>query len=325
MLMTASLPHLPDPEWDDQLAKLGGHVYQSSLWARFQQAQGREVLYEAGNGWSWLGALRHGRGGITYLYAAYGPTVQGQLEPAVTSLAAAGRAHRADFVRIEPLGAASEADLASLGARHTRDVQPRYRLMLDITPDEAQLRRAISSSNRNLINTATARGLSFEISSDPARVTEYLAMQRETAAHGGFKPHPDTYYHHLVKSLLPTGAARLYFANYQGKPVASAICVDFAKTRYYLYAATYPALNRELKAAVALLWWMILDAKAGGLSRFDYGGVAPDNQPNHPWAGHTRFKKSLGGEVVASVGTWDLPLKPVKYHLYHAARQVLPL
>jgi len=42
---------------------------------------------------------------------------------------------------------------------------------------------------------------------------------------------------------------------------------------------------------------MITDAKAKpqGLTAFDYGGVAPDDQPDHPWAGATRFKKSPGG------------------------------
>ena len=324
--MTTSFNFIPGADWDAGLFQLGGHLYQSRAWAQFQIAQGREVLAAAGDNWSWLAALRRGRGGISYLYCAYGPTIKGKSLPsAIDSLATAGRSVGADFIRFEPLGDVEPEELTRLGARQVGDMQPRYRLSLDLTPDETQLRHAISPSNRNLINTAAARGLSFHVSSEPGRLSEHLKMQHETAQRGGFKPHHPTYYRQLVDTLVPVGIAHFYAAEREGKPVASAICVDFDNTRYYLEAATHPDENREHKGAIALLWWMILDAKAKGLTRFDYGGIAPDDQPNHPWAGHTRFKKSVGGEMIASCGTWELPLKPTKYALYRLARKALPI
>ncbi|HEX3082030.1 MAG TPA: peptidoglycan bridge formation glycyltransferase FemA/FemB family protein [Candidatus Saccharimonadia bacterium] len=312
------------PAWDEALIKLGGHLYQSRAWAAFQEVQGRGVLAEAGKGWSWLGAVRQGRGGIRYLYAAYGPTVQGAaLEPAVHSMVAAARDARADFVRLEPLGDATAEGMRQLGARAVGDMQPKHRLQLDITPDEAELRRAISSSNRNLINTAAARGLAFVVSADPGLIEEHLQMQKETAARGGFKPHAPAYYRAMVDTFLPMGVGRIYRAEREGHAIASAICLDFGGTRYYVEAATHPDLNREHKGAIALLWWMILDAKAKGLDRFDYGGVAPDDQPGHPWAGHTRFKKSVGGEMITSIGTWELPVRPAKYAVYRLAQKLV--
>jgi len=65
-------------------------------------------------------------------------------------------------------------------------MQPRHWLILDLSPAEADLRRHISSSNRNLINTADKRGLSWTASSDPALMSEYLAMQRQTTARNTF-------------------------------------------------------------------------------------------------------------------------------------------
>ncbi len=317
---------VPSPGWDRQVAHGGGHVYQSRAWAQFQAAQGRPVLNAASATWSWLAAVRRGRGGITYLYAAYGPTIHADgLTPAVESLVRAGRAVQADFIRLEPLGAVQDTALRALGARPVKNMQPRYRLVLDLSPAETHLRRHISPSNRNLINTAAKRGLSWTVSSDPAMMSEFLAMQRHTAARHTFTTQPDAYYERLAQTLLPTGAAHLYVAVHDRTPVASAIGMDFGGTRYYLYAATYPDLNRRHKAAVALLWWMMMDAKARGLPSFDYGGIAPDDQPDHPAAGPTRFKQSLGGERVASVGTWEIPLKPMKYRIYQWARTVLPV
>lgn len=317
------------------------HLFQSPLWATFQRAQGRPVFQAqvagdngdslAAGGWSWLAALRRGRGGVKYLYAAYGPTVSGGpevLAAAVGSLVGEAQRQKADFVRLEPLGeGATEATLKRLGARKVADMQPRHRLVQDISPDEAALRRNISSSNRNLINTAEKRGLSFRISSQPTDLPQFLAMQAETAARGGFTAQSDAYYQKLAAALLPTGAAKLYFADFDGQPIAGAICVNCDHVRYYLYAAAHPEANRQHKAAIALLWWLILDAKANGLTSFDYGGVAPaDAHPTHPWAGHTRFKKSIAGDsgvTLTSVGTWEIPLKPTKYRVYQLARRIL--
>jgi lipid II:glycine glycyltransferase (peptidoglycan interpeptide bridge formation enzyme) len=324
--MTTPTTGTPAPDWDDQLAKLGGHLYQSRAWAEFQQTQGRPVMYAADTDWSWMAALRHGRGGINYLYAPYGPTLQGSnAEAALTSLLEAGRTAGADFIRFEPLGTVTPTELRRFGAHLVAEMQPRYRLTLDLAPDEAQLRGAISSSNRNLINTAEKRGLTFRTSSDPADMAEFLAMQRQTAERQHITMHPDTYYHQLAQVLFPTATARLYFADHDGHPIASAICIDFAGTRYYVYAATYYELNKQHKAAIALLWWLIMEAKSKGLTRFDYGGIAPEDQPNHPWAGHTKFKKSIGGEIITSVGTWEIPIKLTKYQLYRMARKVLPV
>ena len=37
------------------------------------------------------------------------------------------------------------------------------------------------------------------------------------------------------------------------------------------------------------------DAKEKGLKHVDLWGVAPEDQPDHKWAGFTAFKKSFGG------------------------------
>lgn len=321
-----TLAELPK-DWDKNLAKKHGHLFQSSFWAEFQNAQNRQVLIDEDEGWQWQAAIRHGRLGFTYLYAAYGPTADDgkSLHTAIRSLCAAGRTHNVDFVRFEPIGFdVSETSLRKLAAKRVADMQPSHRMVLDITQSEQDIRHGMSPSNRNLINTAAKRGLKFVISSNESDMDEFVAMQRATAERAGWNPQPDGYYHALAKSLMPGGSAKLYFAEYEAQKVAGAICIDFGTTRYYVFAGTYPELNNKHKAAVALLWWMIMDAQAKGLKAFDYGGVAPENAPaSHPWAGHTKFKKSVGGETVSSVGTWDIPVKSGKYALYTLLKKVV--
>lgn len=308
---------MSDLEWDQKLTNLGGHFYQSSYWATFEQAQGRHIVREHGKGWMWQAALRKGRGGITYLYAPYGPVISGKPNEALKSLLAAGHSLKADFVKAEPWG---QKNLPSPWQKVTA-FQPEYIMRLDISRPEDDLRKNIAQSNRNLINQASARGLQLEVSADPADLPRFMTQQKSTARRGGFTIYADAYYKRLVDSLMPAGVANFYFAKHADGDVASALCYDFGGARYYAHAGTDPERNQKRKGAVALLWWIIIDAKAKGIHTFDYGGVAPDDQPNHPWAGHTRFKKSMGGEIIKLAGTWDYPIRPAKYVVYRAVKR----
>jgi hypothetical protein len=314
---------IPTADWDKKLAKLGGHFYQTRTWAAFQEALGRQVIWASGEGWAWLGAIREGRGGVRYLYCSYGPVVKGSgLKPALESLKQAGQKHGVDFVRVEPTGEVTKAQIQKAGLRQFEPVQPEYVLELDITPSLDEIKKSISQSNRNLINQIEARGLSFHVSDEPSDVAVFNRIHNDTAKHGGFTNHGDDYYNALAQTLISEGAGRLYFVHHAGQPLAGAICFDWNGTRYYAFAGADPEKNRELKAAIALVWWLISDAKDQGLKVFNYGGVAPEDQPDHPWAGHSRFKRSIGGDTIQTLGTWDMPLKTAKYALYRVIKKV---
>ncbi len=317
------MTQLPE-NWNKMVADLKGPFLQSREWAEFQQALGREIVFDSGDGWAWLGALRKGRGGVYYLYCSYGPVVaQNGLAEALDSLQRAAKARNCDFVRIEPWGQVSPDELKAAGYREMADSNPKYYMELKLTPDLETIRKGVSQSNRNLINQTEARGLSFRISDNPADVGVFNQIHNATAEHGGFANHGDAYYQTFINTLNKQGIGKLYFADHAGEAVAAALCYDWNGTRYYAFAGADPTKNRELKAAVALVWWLIADAKEKGLTRFNYGGVAPENEPNHPYAGHSRFKRSIGGETIETVGTWEKPLKPLKYQAYLAAKKVL--
>lgn len=311
-----------DDKWDMQLGQMGGHFLQSSSWAQFQRSLGREVYSAKTEEWMWSATKRSGRG-IKYLMAAYGPTIAGGTEAALASLVEQGRKERADFVRFEPLGQASKFE--STSARRFSDVEPSHTWVLDLTQDAQTLRAGVSASNRNLINTSSKRNLRFAAASDEARINIFLSMLADTAKHAGIKNYPDNYYRNIMSTLGPSGRSKLYLAWCGHQVVAGAIVYDFGSTRYYAHAASFYELNRQHKASVPLLWHLIMDAKSEGRTQFDFWGIAPNDDPSHPWAGITRFKKSFGGSELVRAGTWDIPLKPAKYRLYRLAKKLLPL
>lgn len=325
-MITTYRQGLPNAEWDRHVAHLDGGLLQSREWGIFQENLGYRPLCLEAADWACLAFERRSRG-IRYLYAPYGPAIQSAacLEPAVTSLAEAGRDLGVDFIRFEPSRFVSADELTRLGARPAPEVQPRRTLVLDLSQDEAALKSGVSQSNRNLINTAPKRGIRFLITQqpDPAATDAFLAMMHETSSRDDFNSHTDNYYRQILQTLGPEGVATLFMAYVEGQAVAGAIALDFAGTRYYAHAAAFGQLNRQYKAAVPLLWEMIADAKRHGFQAFDFWGIAPSDDPAHPWAGLTRFKQSFGGRPHEYAGTWDLPLKSSKYALYRLVKKAL--
>ena len=314
---------LPDENWDERQRSRGGHTLQGRPWAQFQAALGKQVVWAEGDGWSWVGIVTEGRG-VRYLFTPYGPTVQADatLSEALQSLKAAAHALKLDFVRCEPIGV-SEADMAKTGLRKVKLVEPQDSLIIDLTLDESELRAQLGSSQRNIINGAERRGLTIRISNDTRDLEPFLKLTHATAKDRGIKAHPDNYYRTMIETLLPLGAAKLFVAEHEGKAVSVSIGLDYNGTRGYAHNGNDPQV-RNLRATAPLVWAMILDAKAYGLMRFDLWGIAPEGAPkDHPWAGFTQFKRSLGGQEVTYAGTWEMPLRSIRYGVWGIGKKIL--
>lgn len=314
---------LPDNDWDTRQQPRGGHMLQGRPWAQFQLALGRSVVWAEGDGWSWLAIVTKGRG-VSYLYAPYGPTARSATTfgDALASLKAAAVELGLDFVRCEPVGV-PRAAVVKAGILPVHGVQPEDSLIIDLTQDEDALRKAISSGHRNAINGADRRGLEITLVRDSQNIATMLQLFHMTSEKRGFRTHADNYYQVMLETLMPLGAAMLGTATHDGQIVAAAIFLDYQGTRAYAHAGAAPEA-RKLQAAVPLVWAAAIDAKAAGFKKFDLWGIAPlDADENHPWTGFTRFKRAFGGEAIAYTGTWELPIKTMKYKLYRTAKRWL--
>jgi lipid II:glycine glycyltransferase (peptidoglycan interpeptide bridge formation enzyme) len=314
-----------DAEWDITLQRMGGHFLQSTLWQRVQIALGHDVIWARDEQWMWSGAIRAGHF-PRYVYLPHGPTAASgdAMTGALAGAVDAARARSLDFVRAEPAGGAALAALEASGANPSRAIQPRWTWVLDLTPDETELRRGLSAGHRGAVNAAPRRGLTFRVSDDPDDIEIFLRLQEKTAAAGRFRGQEQSYHRAVARTLLPEHAAALYFAEAAGEAVAAALCFDFAGIRYYAHAVSDPEAGRRLQAAAPLVWQMILDARTNGAHQFDFWGITPraESAPGaapHPWDGFTQFKRSFGGEAVERAGTWDIGVRSLRHSLYRAA------
>jgi lipid II:glycine glycyltransferase (peptidoglycan interpeptide bridge formation enzyme) len=303
------------------------HFLQGQHWAQVQRDLGRSVHQEAGDGWRYL-AIEESNPAGKLLYVPYGPLAESleAFDAALASLTRLAQRCGAVFIRLEPASAgftAAEADsvLRSRGLRPApANLQPELSWIVDLDRDFKDVLAGMKPVNRNLYRNIHKKGVTFRSSQDPEEVSVLLTFLHLTAARNGFKPQSDEYLSQVARSLMPAGAATLFIAELEGEPIAAALAYDSADTRTYAHAALDDT-HRKLSAGIPLLVTLMADAKEKGLQHVDLWGVAPADQPGHKWAGFTAFKKSFGGREVAYPGTWDLPVKKLRYGGYQLARK----
>ncbi|WP_207345201.1 peptidoglycan bridge formation glycyltransferase FemA/FemB family protein [Arthrobacter sp. E3] len=305
-------------------------ILQTAVWAQFQRSLGKTVHEAEGPGWSFLAVEEKTPLG-TYLYAPYGPCAdeEPELAQAIAELAGLARSIKAHYVRVEPAAAGLGADAAATLIAHglhraPADVQPHLSWKVDLRQDEDALLKGMRSTSRNLFRNIHKKGVTFEVSTDPAQLTILLGFLHKVSNRADFTAQSDNYLRHAAQVLMPAGAAKLFIAKLDGEPIAAALSYDTADTRVYAHAAADDA-HRKLNAGIPLLVTMMLDAKVSGISEFDMWGVSPEDEPEHPWAGFSRFKRSFGGAEVEYPGTWDLPINQVMYTAYAASRKARTL
>ncbi len=68
--------------------------------------------------------------------------------------------------------------------------------------------------------------------------------------------------------------------------------------------------------AYALQWEAIKQAAEAGCTSYDFFGIPPADNPEHPMHGLYRFKTGFGGEILHRPGCWDFPYKKSAYKAF---------
>ncbi len=298
------------------------HFLQSPAWQSFQQAEGRTTFLESGPGWHFLAILETGSG-FRRLYCPYGPVAKDRalLEVALQRLRDIALENRIDFLRLQPTGTAfTSQTLTSLGMNPIHYSQPSHTWRIDLTPSEDEILAGMRQNNRNLYRNYTKKGLVYEKSHNPDDIHRLTTLLHHTAQRNDIAIHSDRYLESQATALMPDYAS-LHFLTIDGETVAAAMIYEGEDMNYYAHAAgSYD--HRKLGAPTALLAEIIMDAKRSGKTSFDCFGIAPNDDPDHKWAGFTKFKQSFGGYAFDYPNTHELPIHPLRYRAYQLLRKL---
>ena len=207
------------------------------------------------------------------------------------------------------------------------DIQPPDTTLIDLTKSEDEILSAMRSKWRYNIRLAEKKGVvvrAYRAKSDKADIPSldsdvsraldiFYELYKTTASRDGIAIHAKKYYEDLFALSAAHKDAPLitvYIASHEGENLASIITLFSESEAVYLYGASSNA-KRNLMPAYLLQWTAICDAKSYGSAVYDFYGMPPSDDKNHPMYGLYLFKTGFGGRIVHRPGSLDSPLSPL--------------
>lgn len=328
------------------------HLLQSSGWGKLKGRFGWRseiVTIPGADGRPCAGALVLYRrvAGLTMAYVPRGPLTDWD-DPSLTgalfeALTTACRRQGALFLKVEPElpdTVLNRARLASYSLRPSpQTIQPRSSIMLDLRGEEEAILLSMKSKWRYNIRLAERKGVTVRCATG-ADLPAFNDLMRTTGRRDGFAVHSVEYYTAAFELLAPDQAAFL-LAEFDGEPLAALVVAASGRTAWYLWGASGER-ERNRMPNHALQWAAMRWARERGATRYDLWGIPDDlgklaqglqqgescgispdalpidleALPNGGLWGVYRFKQGFGGQIVRTVGAWDLPLNMWGYSAY---------
>jgi lipid II:glycine glycyltransferase (peptidoglycan interpeptide bridge formation enzyme) len=264
-------------------------------------------------------------------YIPFGPLAaeNRDLDALWPAIRARVRARRAAFVRIEPgiyhpvyAPPADAPDWSRWGFRPSpQTIQPPNTILIDLSGDEAAILARMNQGTRRKIR-AGAKGGARVHEATAADLPKFTALMAATGARNAFGVHDPAYYERAYALFAPQNAA-LILAELAGETLAGVMVFAVGATAWYLYGASASSeAARGLSAGYGAQWAAIQWARARGCTVYDLWGIPDADAATLEAEFQTRsdglwhvygMKRGWGGEVVRSVGAWDLILNPLVY------------
>ncbi|MBQ7158342.1 MAG: peptidoglycan bridge formation glycyltransferase FemA/FemB family protein [Treponema sp.] len=214
---------------------------------------------------------------------------------------------------------ASVPDMAALSKTDVRktkvDVQPPDTVVLDISKSEDLILADMKSKWRYNVRYAqkhgvTVRAVKADSPDFDKDLDSFYSLYKTTAERDGIGIHPLSYYRDLLErgsSVTSDTSVTLYIASHEGEDLAAIVTLFSADEAVYLYGCSGNN-KRNLMPNYLVQWTAICDARAFGCKVYDFYGIPPTDDPNHPMHGLYLFKTGWGGKEVHRPGSFDIPL-----------------
>lgn len=317
------------------------NLFQSGFWGAFkEQFDQRALAFDAGT-FPLVVYIRKYGPGMTLAYVPHGPMMinperqetppeePGTYLMEITELLLPHLPQNCVFVRFDLPWRMSDDYVGFVGihpplVKASVDIQPPSTVILDISRPEDEILAGMKSKTRYNIRLAEKKGVVVR-EAGTGELEEWYEMYTETARRDQITIHEKEYYTGLFRLAEtfpgPKPELQLFMASIDGKNAAGIITAAFGGRAVYLYGASNN-YKRNYMPAYALQWHAIRRAKEQGCRGYDFFGIPPTNDPDHPMHGLYRFKTGFGGEIVHRFGCWDYPIKHVLYTISGAGEKL---
>ncbi len=218
------------------------------------------------------------------------------------------------FLRLEPPVEENEKLAKILKqkgfSQYFKTVQPPSTLLIDLTMPEEQLFRSFRRTARNLINRSQREGMTVDaLTANQVSQNDlkgFYNLYRLTGKRFSFPLRPFKQFALMLK-VADLGMVRLYIAKIRGLILAYGIVIIMNDKAFYIWGGTTRHDYYSKFFNYGYIWEMLKDLKKLGVNTFDFWGLGPEDDKNHPWYGFTLFKRAFGGKRFDYLGAFDLP------------------
>lgn len=307
--------------WDAFVAAQPGHTFlQSSNWGELNASMGHPAhflgLWQNGD---LVGAAltleMHSRRG-RFLFVPHGPLMpwsEDTFGALLEALRALAKERRCAWIRISPV-IARDSQFAALFRNHgfrgaPIHVHAESTWTLDVRRSDEELLAGMRQTMRNSIRRAMKDGVEVLRGCDPGLRAVFCKLYYDTVERQQFTPYSAAFLDREIECFARDDRIQVYVGMYQGEALAGAIVVFYGDSGFYHHGAT-ANIHRKVPASYLVQWEAIREARERGCAYYNFWGIAPDDRPDHPWVGLTKFKQGFGGFRTDYLHAQDLPLSP---------------
>jgi lipid II:glycine glycyltransferase (peptidoglycan interpeptide bridge formation enzyme) len=261
-------------------------------------------------------------GKVWYVPKGPGVTSAKDIVSLVSQLSTLAKSHHAFVIKVDPeieYSKKGEDTLIANGFLRVNLVQPNQStVILDISPSEDDIIARFNQKTRNAIRRAEREGIVIKPVKATTKNCQIFYKQYCETAVGQWRTRDFDYYRTFWQSFEASGKGQMFFA-YNGKTmVASAYVLLFEGVGTYKDGASSRA--RPVYGTSHFLQWEIIKwLKQHKATSYDLCGTPPSDRIDdltHSYYGFGKFKISFSKDVTDFIGTYDMPLRPLRYRIW---------
>jgi peptidoglycan pentaglycine glycine transferase (the first glycine) len=194
---------------------------------------------------------------------------------------------------------------------------PRDTQCVDLSPSEGAILAQMQPKGRYNIGVAQRHGVSVTEDTSPQGLEDFVSIYRETCDRKGLRGLNHDYFQTLAPMLFASDRGSLFFAEYQGARLTTALVVYFGCTATYYYGGSRP-IHRNVMASYMLHFEIMRKARVRGCRSYDLFGVTPKGEQSDGWTDISVFKRKFGGREVRFVPTLECIYDSAAYEEWKA-------
>ncbi len=182
-------------------------------------------------------------------------------------------------------------------------------LQLDLNQADDELLMQMRKNTRYYIRRAKRDGVTTQVLTDPDFMEQFHRYQLYLADKHNFVPFSFKFLKEQFETFLVDGQVAFVNSYMEDKLLASAFIIFYNQKAVYHYGVSTPD-NDDWPGSYAIQWAAIQEAKKRNCSIYNFWGIAPEDKPDHRFAGVSLFKRGFGGKEVPYLPAYDLGVTP---------------